>query len=239
MAKHALISPSSCERIGYCPASVLLSKDAPEDSSPYAEEGTAAHRWCELELRAKFAGRDLNRAEAAERAAIKLSHDGMEPHVREYVSHVAELAGGALYRAVEVRLPVTPITGEPDAFGTADCVVIDGDGVLHIIDFKYGAGVKVEAKHNAQLGVYALSAMAELDPDGMMFGIEKVVLHIVQPRMDNISEWAVDRASLEGKFFTNIRRAADRALHLVAHPEDLKEDFLERARNAIISLAQP
>lgn len=225
MAKHALISPSSCERIAYCPASVLLSKDAPEDSSPYAEEGTAAHRWCELELRAKFAGRDLNRAEAAERAAIKLSHDGMEPHVREYVSHVAELAGGALYRAVEVRLPVTPITGEPDAFGTADCVVIDGDGVLHIIDFKYGAGVKVEAKHNAQLGVYALAAMAELDPEGMMFGIEKVVLHIIQSRMDNISEWAVDRAALEGEFFTNIRRAADRALHLVAHPEDLKEDY--------------
>ena len=83
------------------------------------------------------------------------------------------------------------------------------------------------------------AAMAELDPEGMMFGIEKVVLHIVQPRMDNISEWAVDRAALEGKFFTNIRRAADRALHLVAHPEDLKEDFLERARNAIISLAQP
>lgn len=179
MAKHALISPSSCGRIAYCPASVLLSKGMPEDSSPYAEEGTAAHRWCELELRAKFAGRDLNRAEAAERAAIKLSHDGMEPHVREYVSHVAELAGGALYRAVEVRLPVTPITGEPDAFGTADCVVIDGDGVLHIIDFKYGAGVKVEAKHNAQLGVYALAAMAELDPEGMMFGIEKVVLHII------------------------------------------------------------
>lgn len=205
MAKHALISPSSCERIGYCPASVLLSKDAPEDSSPYAEEGTAAHRWCELELRAKFAGRDLNRAEAAERAAIKLSHDGMEPHVREYVSHVADLAGGALYRAVEVRLPVTPITGEPDAFGTADCVIIDGDGVLHIIDFKYGAGVKVEAKHNAQLGVYALAAMAELDPEGMMFGIEKVVLHIVQPRMDNICAWEIDRAELEGKFLKNIR----------------------------------
>ena len=102
MAKHALISPSSCGRIAYCPASVLLSKGMPEDASPFAEEGTAAHRWCELELRAKFAGRDLNRAEAAERAAIKLSHEGMEPHVREYVSHVAELAGGALYRAVEV-----------------------------------------------------------------------------------------------------------------------------------------
>ena len=83
------------------------------------------------------------------------------------------------------------------------------------------------------------NAMAELDPDGMLFGIEKVVLHIIQPRMDNVCAWEIDRAELEGKFLKNIRRAADRALHLVAHPEDLKEDFLERARNAIISLAQP
>lgn len=226
MAKHALISPSSCERIGYCPASVLLSKDAPEDSSPYAEEGTAAHRWCELELRHLVEKRRLTNAEAAERAAIWLEHkDDMEPYVEMYVACVRPLLSDALYAGVEVRLPVTPITGEPDAFGTADCVVIDGDGVLHIIDFKYGAGVKVEAKHNAQLGVYALAAMAELDPEGMLFGIEKVVLHIIQPRMDNVCAWAVDRAALEGEFFTNIRRAADRALHLVAHPEDLKEDY--------------
>ncbi len=223
--KHALISPSACGRIGYCPASVLLSKDMPNESSSYAEEGTAAHRLCEIALLCKFENRQISRAETAERADILLSygHD-MEDHVRTYVNYVMPLAADALYRAVEVRLPVTPITSEPDAFGTADCVVIAGD-VLHIVDFKYGAGVKVEAKANAQLAVYALAALEVLDPDGLLYGVTKVRLHIVQPRMDNVDSWEIERSALEARFAAHIRRAAERALELVAHPEELRVGY--------------
>ena len=48
--KHALLSPSSAARWMRCPASVVVTRDMPEDSSPYAIEGTCAHRLAELLL---------------------------------------------------------------------------------------------------------------------------------------------------------------------------------------------
>lgn len=50
MSKHALLSPSSAHRWCNCPGSVALTKDLPNVSSPYAEEGTRAHRLAELAL---------------------------------------------------------------------------------------------------------------------------------------------------------------------------------------------
>lgn len=48
----------------------------------------------------------------------------------------------------------------PDSFGTADCVII-GDTDLHVIDYKYGRGVRVEVGSNEQLMIYALGAVGE------------------------------------------------------------------------------
>ena len=222
--KHALISPSACGRIGYCPASVMLSKDIPNESSSYAEEGTAAHRMAELDLTAFFSGQPLNDAEQSEKEVIRSAYPEAPSYVGVYTNYVAELAKDAIYKAVEVRLPMTPITGEPDAFGTADCLLIAGD-TLHVVDLKYGAGVKVDAVQNAQLGMYALAALAELDPDGMLYDVLNVKMHIVQPRMDNISTWEIDRRVLEENFAAHMRRAASRALHLVEHPDDLQVGY--------------
>lgn len=221
MAKHALIAPSACHRIGYCPASVLLSKDIPNESSPYAEEGTDAHKLCEIYLDQLFTGRYIYDTEQALIDAITAKHPDMMAHVNAYVDYAKGFATGALYKSVEVKLPMAPITGEPDSFGTADCLLIAGD-TLHVIDFKYGQGVKVEAKENPQLAMYALAALAELDPDGIMYGVANVTLHIFQPRMGNVQSWIVPREKLEGRFAQSIRAAADRALYLVGHPKSLK-----------------
>lgn len=35
----------------------------------------------------------------------------------------------------------------PEGFGTGDCLIV-ADKILHIIDFKYGVGILVEAKNN-------------------------------------------------------------------------------------------
>lgn len=40
---HGILSPSGWNTWGHCPGSVWLSKDLPESTSPYAEEGTKAH----------------------------------------------------------------------------------------------------------------------------------------------------------------------------------------------------
>lgn len=225
MVKHALISPSACHRIGYCPASVALSKDIPNESSPYAEEGTAAHRLCEIDLLCTLENRGRTEAEQAEWIETTAKYPDMFGHVSTYVKYVNEVMGATpLYAAVEVRLPLAELTGEADAYGTADCVVITGD-TIHVIDFKYGQGVEVSAKQNVQLCMYALAAMAELDPDSVFYGIANVKLHIVQPRMNNIDQWEISRELLETRFAVHMRRSADRALYLVDHPDEIKVGY--------------
>lgn len=73
----------------------------------------------------------------------------------------------------------------PEGFGTADCIVISGTE-CYVIDFKYGQGVPVYAEENWQLSLYALGA---LEAYGMIYPIQEVTLVIIQPRLNNISEW--------------------------------------------------
>ncbi|MGN1208870.1 MAG: DUF2800 domain-containing protein, partial [Duodenibacillus sp.] len=53
----------------------------------------------------------------------------------------------------------------------------------------------------------------------------EVYLHVVQPRIDNFTAWSVSREALDTKFRENVRRAAERARHLLEKPEDLKPEW--------------
>ncbi len=65
-------------------------------------------------------------------------------------------------------------------YGTADFVYIDwATATIHIWDYKHGAGVFVEARDNPQPMYYACGALEDLQ---LWEKIERVVLHIVQPR---------------------------------------------------------
>lgn len=58
--------------------------------------------------------------------------------------------------------------------------------MLFITDLKYGKGVKVEAKDNSQLMLYALGAYREFS-FAFERDIEDVVMTIAQPRIGNFS----------------------------------------------------
>lgn len=230
---HAMLNPSGCHRWAYCPASVLLTKDLPNDSSTYAQEGTKAHRYAELMLDALF-NSNASLAAVEEAEGIKSEVPDVAEQVKKYTDEIVatERDKEVLFHAFEKQFSMAPITLEYGAVGTCDCVTLvrgrdnpEEAPVLHIFDLKYGVGVKVDAAENPQLGMYALAALAELDEGAMFFGIEKVVLHIVQPRLDNVSEWAVSRAGLEGKFLNSIRRASSRAMELVQNPDRLVKDW--------------
>ena len=75
----------------------------------------------------------------------------------------------------------------PDGYGTADCVIVSDDK-LHIIDFKYGMGVLVDATDNPQMKCYALGALAIYDS---LYDIEEVSMSIFQPRRENVSTWTI------------------------------------------------
>lgn len=179
---HAELSPSSASRWLRCQGSVVLSRDTPDISSEFAAEGSVAH---EIGYRCLFEGRD-----ASYYIGHVIEHDGysftvtddMALYVQSYVDYIRCLPGYPMY---EQKLPIMHITGEQDAHGTADCVLID-QNTLHICDLKFGMGVKVAAEHNEQLQIYALAALHQYE---MLADIQQVVLHIVQPRLDHIDTW--------------------------------------------------
>lgn len=203
---HALLSPSSAARWITCHASVPLTADLPEDSSPYAIEGTWAHRLGELMLSGSDGFSD-------EEVAACVA-DGCDPAsfvgpVSEYVNYVKSLGTNIM---VEVKLPLQTITGEAGAHGTSDAVVLEGS-TLHVCDLKYGKGERVEAVDNPQLLIYAGAAYfaygwLALSP------ITEVVMHIIQPRLSNISVWRISKDELLTRL-RGVGEAAERCLALM------------------------
>ena len=97
---------------------------------------------------------------------------------------------------VEERVDYSHIA--PSGFGTADMLIIgrdsDGKGLLHVIDYKHGKGVFVDADHNSQMMLYALGG---LHAYGYIYPVETVRMSIIQPRIDNISTFECGREELE------------------------------------------
>ncbi len=187
---HALLSASSAKKWIHCPPSAKLEDSIPDEESPYAAEGTLAHSICELKLSRLFT--DRNMTDRTYKSRLKKLQENelyapeMEGYTDEYVDYVSGIALSfptAPFIRIEQRVSYSNWASE--GFGTVDCIMIYGSE-LHIIDFKYGKGVPVNAEGNYQLALYALGAYQEY---GFLFGIENVHLHIIQPRIPNNSSW--------------------------------------------------
>src|SRR5690606_25466985 len=87
----------------------------------------------------------------------------MAGYVQEYLDRTRQWAGfDGTSLFVENRLPIDSITGEKDARGTADAVLVVprvATNDLVIRDLKYGRGVPVAARENTQLLIYAAAAL--------------------------------------------------------------------------------
>lgn len=172
--KHAILSPSSAYRWMRCPGSIVLVKRYPGKTGAYAEEGTEAHGHAAHFLEHGKFEKELDRE--------------MSRNLRDYITYVQDEARGQ-HLMVEQVLPLTWLTGEEDAEGTSDCVIISEDGeLLTVIDLKYGAGVKVYVHKNEQLMIYALTAYKQFQ---LMGDIQRVKMVIHQPRMDHVDDWEI------------------------------------------------
>lgn len=209
---HALLSASGATRWINCPPSARLEEKVPDTESEFAKAGTLAHSICELKLRKLFTEPGMtSRTYNTRMNKLKkdpLYKEEMQGYTDQYVDHVSEVA---------YSFPVTPFVSverrveygdyAPEGFGTADCIILYGTE-MHVIDFKYGKGVPVSAEGNYQLGLYALGA---LQAYGFLFPIEKVVLHVVQPRLNNFSVWETTKKDLESWGNVVVKPAADLA----------------------------
>ena len=183
-AAHARLSPSAAKRWVTCPGSVAAIAACPVQDTPSeaADEGTAAHALAEILLRERIALRGQGellkqwKREYGDRYDANELKSGVMPYV-DYVSEAWEDLGGRKLARLLLEQRVHVIDG---VYGTADAVIISGKKkVLHVIDLKFGRGVRVEAEGNPQLRCYALGALrdAELEQE-----IEEVWMTIVQPR---------------------------------------------------------
>ncbi|MEG0757723.1 MAG: DUF2800 domain-containing protein [Raoultibacter sp.] len=207
---HAKLNASSSHRWMMCPPSVKLSEQFADTTSQYAEEGTYLHELCELKLH-RYLGDMTIKAVAATYAALKDNEyytDEAESVTDEYVSFCIETieavrAGCAdPLILVEHRLDYSEYV--PGGYGTGDLVIV-ADGVLEIIDFKGGRGVRVEANHNSQLMLYALGALLEFDP---LYDIQTIRMNIIQPRLSNFSAFEMTTDDLIHWAETEVRPKA-------------------------------
>ena len=188
-SKHAVLSASSSHRWLNCSPSARLEQEFEDRETEAAAEGTAAHALCEHKLR-----RALKMQ--SRKPISKYDCEEMDTHTDNYVQFVLETIAQAKEHCadpiinIEQRLDFSCYV--PHGFGTGDCIII-ADKTLHIIDFKYGQGVLVEAEQNPQMMLYALGALRIYDT---LYDIEDVAMTIYQPRRENISTWTITVSDL-------------------------------------------
>lgn len=160
---HAPYSPSAMARIIQCPLSVSLSEQAPaEPESAYAAEGTNAHEVAEDLL-------------LGDEKIFKFNvPQEMFDAAQVYFDHCDPLLEQASTYGIEFKAVI-----DEELFGSIDCYAVV-DNHLHVIDFKYGAGVMVSPNRNKQLMTYA--ACLFLDEEVDLPTVAGVTLTIIQPR---------------------------------------------------------
>lgn len=189
MRGHAILSASGAHRWMACTPSARLELEFEDNSGEAAAEGTAAHALAEHKLRKALKLR-------SKKPVSKYDSDEMDICTDDYVGFVLETVAQAKLSCPDPRVLIEQKLDfsqyVPDGFGTGDCVII-ADGTLHIIDFKYGQGVLVNAEDNPQMKLYALGALELFDG---IYDIDAVSMTIFQPRRENVSTYTVFKEAL-------------------------------------------
>jgi len=178
MTAHAKFGASNAKRRMACPGSLNAEAPFPDESSPYAELGTAAHELGEFCL---VNGHEDAFAFIGEEHNGHKVDDNMARAVQVYIDHIraTALLEPSLCR-YEKRFSLDKLDPPMPMFGTADCIIYGKEsGTLYVLDYKHGQGVAVEVEDNAQLKYYALGAILEI---GDKAPVNKVITVVIQPR---------------------------------------------------------
>lgn len=205
MGNHAVLSASGSHRWLNCLPSARLELEFENKETTAAAEGSAAHALCEHKLRKTLRLR-------SKRPVSSYDSDEMEEHSDSYVDFVMEQLEIVKQSCkdplilIEQKLDFSCYV--PQGFGTGDCIIVSEN--LHIIDFKYGMGVLVDAVDNPQMKLYALGALEIYDS---LYDIKEVSMTIFQPRRENISTWTIPIQELKDWAENELKPKAQMAIN--------------------------
>jgi hypothetical protein len=192
---HAALSASGSERWLGCPGSVNLCKDLPQVDNEYSITGTKAHTLLQFILENYRGHWELLHSQAAKdfRAFIDYSDDQYRA-VLVAVKFVREQQQRTLGPFGETHIE-KKVHLKGVGFGTADIILYQPFGVLHVMDYKNGRSV-VEPEENTQ-GLYYAYAAADL----CGWDFSEVWITIIQPnaphRKGPIRTWKTSEKRLE------------------------------------------
>jgi hypothetical protein len=166
-----------------CPGSIRLIRElgVKNESSVYSDEGSEAHNW----LTKVFIG-DAALSDIPEENGMRDAVEKALLYIKSVVAQASYVNPGKPNFKTEdpmvwVEQTFTLDHIYPGLRGTADYVVYSGlKRELHVIDYKHGAGVLIEAT-TSQITYYALGAVTALDAIAGL-PVDRVVKHVVQPR---------------------------------------------------------
>lgn len=166
------LNPSSADRWTTCtasPAYILENWDKlPPSDTKFSQEGTTAHEVASAFLQ----DREPNTKDAY-CCPVPVNKE-MRTHGWNYAEYVTDLRKPGSRLLVEQKLPLWYMHGRN---AIVDAAVINPDH-LHIVDYKYGAGVVVSPENSLQATIYAKSIGDSLNLPGEF----PVTIHIYQPR---------------------------------------------------------
>ena len=203
MGAHSTLSPSSSDRWINCPASILLSADAPpQRPSKAAAEGSVAHLLPEA-----LVGGTADELSLMERVGTIVPYGEFQFTITD------EMLDGALLFAntvdsdkvkltkpasvnclVEKRVVASSI--DKQVWGKADTILFQKGNSLFVYDYKFGKRYVVEAKGNSQALIYLIGAMNTFA--GTAFDHLEII--IVQPRGEHkdgpVRRWVVSKKEI-------------------------------------------
>ena len=197
---HAILSPSSAKRWINCTPSALLAEEAGSKSSVYADEGTLAHEIAEYALTKYLEGMyDPIIDDAIPLKDEHLKNPLFSIDMANYIRNYCDYVIAEIYETDKVDWPTkvflerkVDITDyAPNSFGSVD-VTLESYHTIHIIDLKYGAGVRVSADHNEQMMLYALGALKAAASQN----ITNIRMTIAQVRLDHYDTFEMSKKDL-------------------------------------------
>ncbi len=189
---HALLSASSASRWLACPPSAVAAEAYPKQDTEYTREGTLAHEVAEQVARTSLSGGCPDIEDFSDRPDFDDITLEMFDCARGYADYIEERKNSdGAFVLLEQRVDFSPWV--PKGFGTCDCIILQEDLTMDVIDYKYGKGVAVDADHNPQMMLYALGALNDY---GLAYDVLTVRMHIYQPRINNVSTFETKVADL-------------------------------------------